>query len=190
MDMIPATIYSMTEGDIEEALALWQNMPGVGLRAGDDNPLSLKRYLERNSGCSFVARTTSAHTTSDRTTSARTKCGLVGTILAGHDGRRGFIYHTAVSESHRGHGVGRALAEHALEALRAQGIRKVALVAFAKNSPAQAFWRKMGFGHREDLTYMDCTLIGDLDSGTPPFLVSCPSQCDYSRDEINGDDER
>ncbi len=162
MNTIPVTIFPMTNTDIEEALALWQNLPGVGLRAGDDNPLSLARYLERNPGCSFVARSTSARSLSARTTSARTtNAQLVGTILAGHDGRRGFIYHTAVVETHRGQGIGRALAEHALEALRAQGIRKVALVAFSANDGAKAFWRRMGFGPRGDLEYMDCSLGAD-----------------------------
>lgn len=162
MNTIPVTIHQMTVGDIEEALAFWQNLPGVGLRAGDDNPLSLARYLERNPGCSFVARSLSARSLSARTTSARTtNAQLVGTILAGHDGRRGFIYHTAVVETHRGQGIGRALAEHALEALRAQGIRKVALVAFSANDGAKAFWRRMGFGPRGDLEYMDCSLGAD-----------------------------
>ena len=143
-------ISEMTIDDIDEALALWQGMKGVGLRAGDDNPEALARYLARNPGCSFVARLTSAGPASGV---------LVGTILAGHDGRRGFIYHAAVAADSRTRGIGRALAEQALEALRAQGIRKVGLVCIADNYGAKAFWEKLGFGEREDLRYMDTPLV-------------------------------
>ena len=80
---------------------------------------------------------------------------LLGGILCGHDGRRGHIYHTAVDASARGNGIGRALVQSAMAALRAEGIRKATLVAFARNEIGNAFWQRMGFSAREDLTYRD-----------------------------------
>ena len=79
-------------------------------------------------------------------------------ILAGNDGRRGYIYHTAVRPDHRRGGIGRSLAEAALEALRRLGIHKVALVVFGRNEGGNAFWARMGFTEREDLVYRNRAL--------------------------------
>ena len=79
-------------------------------------------------------------------------------ILAGHDGRRGTIYHMAVAEAFRRQGVATALVERCLEALRAEGIHKVALVAFKYNEAGNAFWERMGFTVRDDLNYRNRAL--------------------------------
>ena len=79
-------------------------------------------------------------------------------LRQGDDGRRGHIYHTAVAQSARKQGVGRALVGRAMDALRAQGIRKATLVAFARNELGNAFWQRMGFAARGDLTYRDAWL--------------------------------
>jgi len=73
--------------------------------------------------------------------------------MSGHDGRRGFIHHTTVKQEHRGQGTGRKLVDSALAALEAEGIHKVALVAFEKNVSGNIFWEKVGFTVREDLIY-------------------------------------
>ncbi len=87
--------------DYEEAIALWQRTEGVTLRSADSSEAVL-RYLKRNPGSSFVAR---EHDT------------LVAAVLGGHDGRRGYLHHLAVAPTHRGRGIGRALAERVLTAL-------------------------------------------------------------------------
>lgn len=78
--------------------------------------------------------------------------------MAGHDGRRGYIYHTAVHPDARKKGIGRALVGAALEALKAEGITKAVLVAFERNKEGNAFWEQMGFSERNDLTYRNRTL--------------------------------
>lgn len=133
------SVQPMTMNDYDELYALWTRTAGMGLREGDDGREGIAKFLARNPGCSFVARS------SDGT--------LLGGILCGHDGRRGHIYHTAVELSARGNGIGRALVQHAMDALRAEGIRKATLVAFARNDLGNAFWQRMGFSAREDLTY-------------------------------------
>ena len=92
------TIRPMTEEDIPAALRLWQGLPGIGLRDAD-NPPSLARYLRRNPGCSYVALAESGE--------------LVGVSLAGHDGRRGYMHHVAVSDEFRLQGIGRNSSETA-----------------------------------------------------------------------------
>lgn len=135
------SVQPMTMNDYDELYALWMRTAGMGLREVDDGREGIAKFLARNPGCSFVARTPDG--------------ALLGGILCGHDGRRGHIYHTAVELSARDNGIGRALVQQAMAALRAEGIRKATLVAFARNEIGNAFWQRMGFSAREDLTYRD-----------------------------------
>jgi len=128
----------MTMADYEEAMALWQRTEGMGLRPADA-PEHIARYLERNPGLSFVARE------GDR---------LVGTVLCGHDGRRGYLQHLAVDRAYRRQGIGRALVERVLEALRAQNINKCHLFVIKENEAAIAFWQHIGWFVRDDLVTM------------------------------------
>ncbi|MBR3504831.1 MAG: GNAT family N-acetyltransferase [Clostridia bacterium] len=133
----------MTIGDYDAVYALWLSCPGMGLNNLDDSREGIERYLRRNPDTCFVAEDGGR---------------IVGAILAGHDGRRGVISHTAVSPAHRREGVGRRLAEAALDSLKAQGINKVFLVVFARNEAGNAFWARMGFTERTDLVYRNRAL--------------------------------
>src|SRR6266513_1792367 len=124
--------------DYDEAMALWQRTEGLTLRAADSREAVLN-YLKRNPGFSLVAR--------DHRT-------LVAAVLGGHDGRRGYLHHLAVAPSHRGLGVGRALAERVLAALGAEGIHKCHLMVRADNTDALAFWAHIGWTQRADLVLM------------------------------------
>jgi ribosomal protein S18 acetylase RimI-like enzyme len=70
---------------------------------------------------------------------------LVGTVMAGYDGHRGWIYSLGVHPAARHGGLGRALAATAERALAALGCPKVNLQVFASNGAAQAFWRRAGW---------------------------------------------
>ena len=78
---------------------------------------------------------------------------IIGTILSGHDGRRGLIYHLAVKTSEREQGVGNALLENAIEALKNEGIAKVYIMVFKKNAEGNAFWEKRGFTIPDEIIY-------------------------------------
>ena len=134
----------MTIADYDQLHALWLSIPGMGLNDLDDSREGITKYLARNPRTSFVA--------------TEKGFAVIGAIMAGHDGRRGFIYHTCVRADRQGEGVGQALAEAALDALKAEGIHKVALVVFDRNEQGNAFWEKLGFLPREDLVYRDRTL--------------------------------
>jgi ribosomal protein S18 acetylase RimI-like enzyme len=99
----------MVEEDIPAALALWQGLPGIGLRDAD-SPDGLARYLRRNPGCRFVAVAAGGE--------------LAGVSLAGHDGRRGYLHQVAVAETFRARGLGRDLVGRCAAALRAEGVEK------------------------------------------------------------------
>ena len=133
----------MTIEDYDAVYDLWLHTPGMGLNTADDSREGIAAYLRRNPTTCFTAKE------GDR---------LLGAILAGHDGRRGYISHTAVREDAQRQGVGTALVEAVLEALQAEGIRKVALVVFARNEKGNAFWEKLGFTWRDDLVYRNKAL--------------------------------
>src|SRR5215471_13848971 len=70
---------------------------------------------------------------------------VVGTIMAGYDGHRGWIYSVAVSPSHRRQGVGSQLVSHAERALTAKGAVKINLQIMAGNESVTAFYSWLGF---------------------------------------------
>ena len=130
----------MTIEDYEAVYALWLMMPGLGINSVDDTRTGIAKYLERNPRTSFVAEKDGA---------------IVGTILGGHDGRRGFLCHAAVNVSEQGQGIGTMLVNAAVAELKNEGIQKAALVAYASNTHGNGFWEKQGFYVRKDLFYRD-----------------------------------
>jgi len=130
--------------DYPQVHDLWDRIDGVSIHKPDDSHETIARYLERNPTSSFVAIEDGE---------------VVGVILSGHDGRRGYIYHACVDTPCQGTGLGRKLVEAALTALKKEGIYKVALVAFRENFSGKGFWSHLGWHKREDLSYYDLELI-------------------------------
>ena len=140
------TISEMTIDDYAAAYGLWEASEGVRLN-GADSKDAVRAYLLRNRGLSFVAKREGK---------------LLGAALCGHDGRRGYLHHLAVDASCRRHGIGRALVERCLKALRALGIRKCHLLVYSSNAAGQEFWQAIGWSRRDDLLIMSKEL-GDGD---------------------------
>ena len=133
----------MSINDYEQVYSLWLNTPNMGLNNIDDSKEGISKYLVRNPNTCFVAE----------------KDGeIIGIILCGHDGRRGYIHHTAVAQSEQRNGVGTSLLEAAMSALEREGITKAALVVFEKNEKGNLFWKKQGFTTRTDLVYRNKTI--------------------------------
>ena len=131
-------IKEMSIDQYDQILALWQASNGVGLSEADSRA-GIAGFLERNPGFSFVAFDGEE---------------LVGVVLCGHDGRRGYIHHLAVSHSHRRQGIGRALVVQCLAALERAGIGKCHIFVFRENKAALAFWQSAGWVDRVDLTML------------------------------------
>jgi ribosomal protein S18 acetylase RimI-like enzyme len=121
--------------DYEEVMALWRDSEGIGLSDADD-PQAIARYLARNPGASFVAREDGL---------------LIGAVLCGHDGRRGFLHHLAVRPASRERGLGRALVDRCLAALAAEGITRCHLFVRRSNPAATRFWSRVGWQERVEL---------------------------------------
>ena len=131
-------IYTMCIEDYEEVYNLWLSCEGMGLNNLDESKDGIARFLRRNPVTCFVAKNRER---------------IVGVILAGNDGRRGYIYHVAVAADCRRKGIGTRLVECAVNALEQEGIHKVALLVFCHNDAGNAFWEKQGFKTREDIRY-------------------------------------
>lgn len=125
----------MTIDDYEQIVKIWSETPGIGLSEADSLP-NIRKFLERNGGLSFVCKDNGR---------------IVGTVLAGHDGRRGFIYHLAVIPEYRGKGIARELMGNCLHQLRAAGIGKCHLFVMQGNELGKSFWKKNGWTKREDI---------------------------------------
>ena len=128
-------IREFTLADYTGALRLWQSTPGVGLSEADSLQ-NIALFLNRNPGSSFVALDGNE---------------IVGTILGGHDGRRGLIHHLTVATTQRRQGLGQKLVRLTLGALKRAGIQKCHLVMFQDNAEARAFWTRIGAEERVTL---------------------------------------
>ena len=129
--------------DYDGVLALWLSCTGMGLNDVDDSLTGLARFLSRNPETCFAAFNEGI---------------IVGVILLGDDGRRGYIYHLAVSPHERGKGFGRRLVEEALSAAEKLGITKVECVVFQRNEAGNQFWEHLGFTARPDLVFRNRSL--------------------------------
>ena len=132
------TILPMTIADYDEVIALWRASEGVGLSRADERP-AIERFLQHNPGLSFVAREGGR---------------LLGAVICGTDGRRGYLHHMAVAPESRRQGIGTRLAETCLSALHEQGIDKCHLFVFAANRSAREFWARIGWKERVELVIM------------------------------------
>ena len=137
-------IRKMTIADYDDVYSLWMSCAGMGLNSLDDTKDGIARFLERNPETCFVASIDES---------------IVGAIMVGTDGRRGYIYHTAVHPDYRKRGIAKALVDTALSAVENLGINKVALVVFGRNKVGNEFWEKIGFTTREDIIYRNKILV-------------------------------
>lgn len=129
--------------DYDQVYQLWINTKGMGMRSLDDSKEGISKFVERNPNTNFIAAVGE---------------NIVGVIMAGNDGRRAYIYHTAVLEEYRGQGIASKLVDVCLKAIKAEGINKVALVAFKDNQLGNGFWQAQGFSVRDDLIYRNISL--------------------------------
>ena len=131
-------IRKMTIADYEKIFALWKNTDGMGLRSLDDSQQGISIFLKRNPDTNFVAIDNHE---------------IIGTILCGHDGRRGYIYHTAVKKNYRNQGIATKLIEAVISALQKEGITRVCLNVIETNEYSKSFWQKKGWEKKDFLGF-------------------------------------
>ncbi len=124
------------EGDGDRLRTFWLAC-GIKIRPGDDDA-SLAAFAARNPGL-FVLAEEQRH--------------IVGSALAGWDGRRGWLYHVAVHPDERRRGLGRRLVEFVEQRLRERGCPKVNLIVWEGNTHAIAFWESTGYSRATTVEY-------------------------------------
>ncbi len=132
---------SMLPEDFEALHQLWEITPGVDITSAD-TPEGLSFFLDRNPGLSFIAESGGQ---------------LVGGIMCGHDGRRGFIHHLVVYTPFRRQSIARTLVQKSLYELELLGIEKCHLFIRRDNESGLKFWERIGWKERLELTMASFT---------------------------------
>lgn len=138
------TIRKMKIEDYDAVYSLWMSCAGMGLNNLDDSKEGVSKFIQRNPETCLVAIIDSF---------------IIGVIMVGNDGRRGYIYHIAVYPEYRKQGIAKLLVDAAMKELSDLGINKVALVVFERNKIGNAFWESQGFTVRNDLVYRNKALV-------------------------------
>jgi len=120
-----------------EVFTLWEQCEGIGLSRADEEA-NISSYLARNPGLSFIALAADNR--------------VVGAVLAGHDGRRGYIHHLAVHPDYRRLGLGRQLADKAIAALKQEKIGKCHLFIYTNNTAGIRYWEATGWTFRTEIS--------------------------------------
>ena len=128
-------IRQMTIEDYDDIIVLLQETPGVTVRDADSKETTSK-YLHHNSGLSFVAAVESK---------------IVGCVMCGHDGRRGYLQHLVVNQDNRKQGIGDKLFMSCIRALKKSDISKNHIFVLKTNDLANNYWSNKDWQLREDI---------------------------------------
>lgn len=131
-------IMDMRIEDYTKIKELWDKTEGIGL-SNSDSEESIERYINRNSGLSLVAKSGE---------------DVVGAVLCGHDGRRGYIHHLAIDIKYRKKGLGKKMIEECMIRLKREEIKKCHLFVFQENHNGISFWKRTGWMERNELNIM------------------------------------
>lgn len=102
-------VQAMKESDIEQVLKLWNNIFGSSFLESSVTQEELIAYLKKNPEASSVACTEDGK--------------VIGALLCGNDGIRGFIYHIAIYEEYRVNEISKSLLDRSLSKLKEVGIK-------------------------------------------------------------------
>ncbi|MCZ4282533.1 GNAT family N-acetyltransferase [Kiloniella laminariae] len=138
-------IREMVSTDHPALLDLFRETPGITLREADSQEAT-KRYLQRNPGLNFVIE----H-----------DAGIVGCVMCGHDGRRGYLQHLIVKPEFRRQGLGEDLVNRCISSLKELGIDKTHIFVFKNNGLANRFWQSKGWSLREGVNLYSYTASGN-----------------------------
>ncbi len=136
-------VRTMTINDYENVEKLWKKIKGFVIRSIDDSKDGIERFLKRNPTTCVVAEEEGR---------------IVGSILCGHDGRKGCMYHVCVDPDFRRKGIGKSMVLYAIEKLQEEKINDVSIIAFTANDIGNAFWKKLGWELRCDINSYEVEL--------------------------------
>lgn len=137
-------IRAMTEKDFDVVRIIWTKS-GIELSASDD-PEELLRMITRNPKYCFVLEHEEYEST------------LIGAVLGGFDGRRGWIHHLAVLPEYQKKGYGKMLLNKVITAFENDKIVKIKLEVLESNKKVLDFYERQGWDLRPEITTMSMNL--------------------------------
>lgn len=124
--------------DYQSVYELWESME-KGVKVGrSDTPAEIEKKISRDPDLFLVAEADDC---------------IIGSVIGGFDGRRGLIYHLAVSASFRGKGVGSRLMDEVEARLRAKGCLKCYLMVVPDNTEVEEYYQQRGW-HPMDYVHL------------------------------------
>jgi ribosomal protein S18 acetylase RimI-like enzyme len=130
------TIAPIVDADVADVVALWQAC--VLTRPWNDPAADIALARKGSNATVLIGRDGGA---------------LVATVLAGHDGHRGWVYYLAVSPDRRHKGYGRTMMNAAERWLRERGIEKLQLLVRPDNTGVKDFYQSLGYSMQERIIY-------------------------------------
>jgi ribosomal protein S18 acetylase RimI-like enzyme len=125
----------LSEDDFDAVVALWRRTPGIGLSSADESD-RISAFLRRNPSMCIAAEIDNE---------------VIGTVIAGHDGRRGYLYHVAVAPEWRRRGIGSELVDRVLRRMTKDGVLKCHVMVYSDNADGREFWQKTGWTPRPEI---------------------------------------
>ena len=129
-------IADIADADVATVIALWQ---ACGLtRPWNDPATDIALARRRPNSTILIGRDGDA---------------IVGTVMVGYDGHRGWVYYVATDPDRRAKGYGRAIMNAAEDWLRAAGIAKLQLLVRRDNAKAGAFYQSIGYAEAQTIVF-------------------------------------
>ena len=126
----------IADADVAKIIALWER---CGLTRPWNDPAADIALARRDQNATVLV--------------GRAAGEIVGSVMVGHDGHRGWVYYVSVDPDHRGSGYGRAIMTAAEDWLRARGIPKLQLLVRRENAKVQAFYETLDYAEQNSITY-------------------------------------
>nr|WP_308545453.1 GNAT family N-acetyltransferase [uncultured Lachnoclostridium sp.] len=128
----------MKKEDYYEIYELWNSSKEIRINIQDDTYEKISKFIDYNSNLCIVAIENSE---------------IIGSVLAGYDGRRGHIYNTIVRSDYRSKGIGNKLIDKVLEEFKSKEVNEIDLLSIINNHEGNTFWEHKGFLLNENLNY-------------------------------------
>jgi ribosomal protein S18 acetylase RimI-like enzyme len=129
-------ITPIDDADVADVVALWQT---CGLTRPWNDPAADIALARGGSNAAVLV--------------GRDGDSIVATVLAGHDGHRGWVYYLAVNPDHRHKGYGRVMMDAAERWLGERGIEKLQLLVRPDNKGVKDFYQSLGYSEQERIIY-------------------------------------
>lgn len=121
----------------DDLIELWR-IAGISV-SSSDNKEELARMSRQNPDLFLIGKASDA---------------IIGVVMGGFDGRRGYVHHLAVDPNYQKRGYGKLLMDELIKRFRQKGVHKVHLFIEKRNKKVVDFYKNLGWQVRENLIMM------------------------------------